>query len=155
MVEVRQYGRAPYKQITIRDAPLTTKPASAVVTPIAKQISMKAIKKLAHKVEAAGLDLGEGISRISKNMGPGSNKQKSKDGSGPSALPPQITRTPTFARVLDDAFSRPSQLGDDDDEGGDSTPWWQQEEGADYIAIFIRDAKDLAVLDNDTRSAST
>ena len=117
---------------------------------------MKAITKLAHKVEAAGLDLGEGISRIGKNIG--NTWRKSSDAAVPALLPPEISRTPTFAKVLDDVFTRPSGLqpaGEDADFEDGDTPWWQQEDGADYLAIFIRDAKDLAVLDNDTRSAST
>ena len=70
---------------------------------------MKAITKLAHKVEAAGLDLGEGISRIGKNIG--NTRRKSSDAAVPAALlPPEISRTPTFAKVLDDVFTRPSGL---------------------------------------------
>ena len=127
---------------------------------------MKTIKKLAHKVEGVGFDIAGGVARIKERIGP-DHSPKGSDG-GDASLhqgPPMVTSVPSFARHLEGALSMEgmkapgarSELFMKDSTAPHpqhSQAWWCGEEGCDYLSIFVRDAKDLAIMDFETHSAS-
>lgn len=122
---------------------------------------MKTIKKIGRKVEGVGYDVAQGISRIKDRIGGDNSPRIGEDGSQ-HALEPIVTRIPTFAQGFDG--KQPSDIhliclpGSDMSMPAHPHPagpaWWCGEEKCDYLAINVRDAKDLAVLDFDFHSAS-
>ena len=123
---------------------------------------MKTIIKLAHKVEGVGYDIAGGVARIKERMGPDTSPIKSEG----SDSAPLVTRVPSpftehhnVAHLLtsmtrDNVFVPDAPMSMVAHPNTRGQAWWCGEEGCDMLCINVRDAKDLAVLDFETRSAS-
>ena len=117
---------------------------------------MKAIIKLAHKVEGVGYDIAGGVARIKERMGPDTSPIKS-EGSDSAPLVtrvPFVNMSPMTSMMRDNVFVPDAPMSMATHPNARGQAWWCGEEGCDVLCINVRDAKDLAVLDFETRSAS-
>ena len=93
---------------------------------------MKTAKKIFHKAEGVGFDLVSGMSRWGNSVASVARSPEPE-----AAQAPVVTRVPSFVKHIEDFAERKES----DMPRKGNQPWWCEDEGADYLAVVVRDAK--------------